>query len=176
MRLQVVRPYLMTMGETNMTTSIKDQSILPSWPVDKIQQVNAKCAAAQIVERLKLSEHESDAEFRKIQAEHASMVASQIKQEGVKTPLGLVQKMAEHQANLFGAEVAISGDDSRASLIFKKPTVWMAVNEMIKMTPEQKSKSMQQWQEWLTDLGKEFGFSVKVDAPDDTRATVTFSR
>jgi hypothetical protein len=160
-----------------MTTSIKEQSIKPSWPVEQIRQMNVKEQALHMVARVKMMEEKGETELPKSGCAVATGVAKQLKQKGVKTPLDLVRHMAEHDANLYGADVAISGDDTKASLILKTPTVWLAVKDMKELSPEEEKVAGKMWRDWLTQFGKEFGFGVDVETtPDDTSAKITFSR
>lgn len=160
-----------------MTTSIKEQTIRPSWPVEKIQEVNTKMKASHVVARIKLMDDAGEEAIEKMRTKTAAAVAEMFKEHGVKTPLDLVKHLAEKEANLFGAEVAIAGDEKEATLINKKPVVWLAVQEMKALSKEQEEKATKLWREWLSDLGRDLGMKVDVQTtPDHKSARITFKK
>jgi len=161
-----------------MTTSAKNkQTVKADWPIQKIQEEITKTIASKIVSRLTMLEEDQEAAVEQHEKISAEQVAEGFKKCGVKTPLDLVKHMAEHEANLFGAQVEYAGDDKSATLFNLKPTMWLEAKKMAKMTSEQEQMMHEQYENWQENLAEALGFTAEVEITNNGNSSqITFSK
>jgi hypothetical protein len=161
-----------------LTTSITKQQLKQSWDLNKVQESATMMVAMQIASHLDFleSNHEKShgKEIEEMDKIAAHRKAQMMKKCGVTNPLELVRHLAEFETNMFGAEVSIEGDDSRATLSNEKPTVWLEAKKLANMNKEQEEKMHHHYKKWMHDLANAFGYKVQVQLTSDS-SRITFS-
>jgi hypothetical protein len=158
-----------------MTTVVAGTKVEAKWDAQKRQEVTARIAAAnclavqnllqKVTPELK-EQYENQAREYKVQA---------FKKIGVRTPLELVQAMAEVDANVYGSKVEISGDDTKAQIKFEQCAVGKAIQEVGNLNQEQMKKMFEGMDACAQKTAKEFGFKAETRVQNDT-AEITFSK
>ncbi len=157
--------------------SKEKQSVKANWPIQKIQQEMTRIIASKIITRLRFMENGNEAFIEKFEKISAEQVANAFKKSGVKTPLDLVEHMAERAANLFGAQVQYAGDARSATLFNEKPTVWLEAKKNANMNVKQEQLMHKHYENWQRDLASAFGFSAKVEITNNGDSSiVTFTK
>ncbi len=154
------------------TTATKVET---KWETKKTQEVTSHMFAAvyhaanEVLSKLGTkAQDEFDTLVLKQKAEH-------YKKLGVKTPLELVKAIAEHDHNVFGSKIEISGDDKKATLKFNSCGMWEASQKIAKLTPEQEKIQGERCTNNMAHFAKEFGFNFEPKHSDDSYE-MTFSK
>lgn len=159
------------------TAAVNKRDVQPSWSVAKMQEEMTKLMAGQIIARLLFIEHNKPDEVNRYEKQTAHQRARVLQDEGVDSPLALVTALAEHEANLFGAKVAICNDERSATLFNEMPAPWLKAKQMANMTQQQEQVMLTHYRGWVRDLGDAFGFEAKVEVTNNGNSSqITFTR
>ncbi|MFX6759364.1 hypothetical protein ABTH30_20970, partial [Acinetobacter baumannii] len=80
----------------------------------------------------------------------------------------LVKAMAEKEANLFGSQIEIWGDDKEAFMHYTMCGMWNAMKQMPQMGKEQQEKMGMQFAMTIEHLAKELGFNGETKMEGET--------
>lgn len=157
-----------------MSTATKTV-VKPTWTLAKTQQETARAAASQCAAAhavlSKLGEQaltEYKATARKFRVDH-------LKEQGVKTPLELATAMAEFEANVFGSQIEVVGDEKSATLNYNACAMWEAMQKVMDLTPAQQEEMGKGFQTCMQDLAHEFGLKAEMTKTENSCA-VTFTK
>lgn len=155
-----------------MTTQTQ---VRPTWDVRKIQEAATMLVAHKIASRIQVIERCAGNEVEKMEKSSALLKAQMLKDCGVKTPMDLVNHLAEFEANMFNSQVSIGGTDKNAFIVNERPTVWLEAKRIANFSKEQESRMQQHYKEWMEYLAEALGFQATVEiAPDGNRSKITF--
>ncbi len=152
-----------------MTTATKTP-IKATWPVSKVQEKAATLAASQCLAAFQVLSKYGEEAIKEYQAAARGFRVAHLKSLGVKTPLELATAMAETEANVFGSQIEVSGDDQSATLTYNSCAMWNAMQKVGNLTPEQQEKMGSGFQSCMQDLAKEFGYKANVEMEGQTCA------
>lgn len=160
-----------------MTTLVQKHSIQPKWSIGELRREATRMVASSIVARIKMMEKAPAGQVNKFVKSSAKEKASFFKACGVQSPLDLVKFLAEHEVNMFGSRAKISGDEDSAFVINEWPRVWLEAKRLAPMNHKQEQMMIHQYETWMQELGKTFGFTTKVQiTKKGCGSTITFSR
>jgi hypothetical protein len=159
-----------------MTPAIAQKTAVEAkWSIEKRQEETANAFARQFLTTMatlgKLGP-EIHEEFSK------NLINSKVeyyKQLGVKTPIDLVNAMAEFESNIFGSKIEIVGDEKKAELIYNQCACWNAMQKVGNLNPQQQERMGKQHEQSIQKIAEAFGFKgeLKIEEP---RAIITFSK
>jgi hypothetical protein len=145
------------------------------WDTQKRNEVAAKAVAGNMLATFAVLQHVTPEQKEQFENTVRANRVQLLKHLGVKTPLELVKAMAEVDANLYGSQVVISGDDNKAEITYEQCAVWTAMKQIGKFTPEQEKQMGEGFEACGAKTIKEFGFTSQTKFDQD-RVTITISR
>jgi hypothetical protein len=157
-----------------MTTAVATK-VEAKWDVQKRNNAAAKAAAGNMLATFAVLQHVTPEQKEQYENTVRANKVQLLKSFGVNSPLDLVKAMAELDANLYGSQVAIAGDDNKAELTYETCAVWNAMKEIGNFTKEQEQQMGQGFEACSAKTIKEFGYKSETKFDGD-RATVTISR
>ncbi len=157
-----------------MTTATKT-TVKANWPTAKTQAEAARAAASQCAAAHAVLSKISEEAVNEYKATARQFKVAHLKEQGVKTPLELVTAMAEFEANVFGSQIEISGDEKSATMNYLACGMWEAIQKVTKMTPEEQEKAGKGFQTCLQDLAHEFGLKADIQMAEKS-CSVTFNK
>jgi hypothetical protein len=100
-----------------MTTATPTkQEVKTTWPVTKIQEESAAAMVRNMRLTFQVLEKAGPEVLKNWYQAFTQMRIEYFQAKNVKTPLELVKAMAEFDANVFGSEIRVWGDDKQAHL------------------------------------------------------------
>lgn len=157
-----------------MTTATKIQ-IKPTWNETQLRDVTSHALVNNYVAVTKLFSKitpELRLEFRTMMA---GMKANYYKNLNVKTPIELAKAMAEFEANVFGSEIVISGDDNSAVVEFVTCNCWNLMQKNSCFTPEMGEQLGECFTTSIDLISKELGLKGHVVMTEKS-AVITFTK
>ncbi len=158
------------------TATVQKQRIEPTWDKAKIQEEATALIARTWMNAFNVIcrfDHKAAEEFERLNNEAR---IKNLTERGVKTPVDLVKAIAEFDANVFGSEIEIEGNDREAKIIFNQCGMWNAMQKAGTMTTEQEEKMGTHFQSCMSNVAKPFGFTAEACFGDKKGATVTFRK
>jgi len=157
-----------------MSTATKTV-VKATWPTAKTQAEAAHAAASQCAAAFGVLSKLGEQAVADYKAAARKLRVAHLKEQGVKTPLELVTAMAEFEANVFGSQIEIVGDEKSATLDYKTCAMWEAMQKVTNMTPAEQEQMGKGMQTCMQDLAHEFGLKADVQMAEKT-CTVTFTK
>jgi len=157
-----------------MTTATKIK-VEPKWSVAKMQEEVANMVSMQMMTSYGVICKHGEELAKEFQAACLQNKVQQFKALGVKTPIELVKAMSEKEANLFGSQIEIWGDDKEASMHYVMCGMWNAMKKNPNMGQQQQEKMGQQFATTIELLAKELGMKGEVKMEGET-CTVHFTK
>ncbi|HEY9773706.1 MAG TPA: hypothetical protein V6C81_07835 [Planktothrix sp.] len=159
-----------------MTTTTPTK-VTTKWDSKKIAETTSHLVAGTWLaafEVLSKLDKKAVEEFHKLTTQHK---LSFYKNLNIKTPMELVRAIAEHDHNLFGSEIEISGDENKATLKYNTCGVWQASEKLgaKNFSPEQQKLMGDQCAQSWNTIAKEFGFNFEPKMTQDSYE-MTFSK
>lgn len=135
------------------------------WDTKKTQEATSHMFASMFVSAFEVISKQGEKAMEEFQKLSREQKINYYKGLNLKTPLELVRAIAEHDFNVFGSQIEISGDDKKATLKYLSCGMWEATQKLAKFTPEQEEKMgagcVATWQIIANDLG--FNFEPKME-------------
>jgi hypothetical protein len=158
------------------TATLSKITVKPTWTVEKLQQNVARAYAMQLIAAMTvLGKHGGEKALEEFQTIMRSNKVEHLKGLGVKTPIELVQHLAEFEANVFGSVVEIWGDEKAAHMTYTTCGMWKAMEASGKLSAEQIEKMGAGMQNCMSLTAKEFGLNAEVVKSNDL-CTVNFTK
>jgi hypothetical protein len=157
-----------------MTTTTKT-TIKATWPITKVQAEAARAAATQCASAHAALTKAGGQALTEYKAAIRKLKVAHLKEQGVSTPLELATAMAEFEANVFGSQIEVSGDEKSATLTYNACAMWEAMQKVTKMTPAEQEEAGKGFQTCLQELAHEFGLKADMQMTEKTCA-VTFTK
>jgi hypothetical protein len=144
------------------TATLSKTTIKPTWTVQKLQEQFARAYALQFLAAINTVGKHGEKAVEELQTAMRANKIEYIKGLNVKTPIELVQAMAEFETNVFGSVVEISGDEKSAHMTYNQCGMWNAIEKYGKLTPEMQEKMGGSFQNCMNLTAKEFGLKAEV--------------
>ena len=157
-----------------MTTATK-ALVKANWPITKVQAEAVHAAASQCAAAFGVLSKLGEQAVADYKAASRKFKVAHLKEHGVKTPLELVTAMAELEANVFGSQIEVAGDEKSATMTYAACAMWDAMQKVTNMSAEEQEKMGKGFQTCMQDLANEFGFKADMQMGEKTCA-VTFSK
>lgn len=145
-----------------MSTVIENKKpVAPNWQTSKVQTEVLKSVAtiyASLEKTLSKTSPEIVAEVNKIVLINKGYYENQ----PIKTPIDLVNAIAEYTANVLGIKVAIAGEPNKASVVFEGGTLANQLAAINSVPPNQVPALVEYFKNGLADLGAQFGFKSEI--------------
>lgn len=157
-----------------MTTASKIK-VTPNWTKEKLQEVSSQAMVNNYIAVTKLFEKISPElrhDFRKTMA---SMKVEHYKSLNVKTPMDLAKAMAEFDANVFGSQMIVSGDENKAEIEFESCGCWELMQKHSCFTEDLGASLGECFQTSIDLICMEMGFKGRVDFSAE-KATIQISK
>jgi hypothetical protein len=150
-----------------MTTATKIK-VEPKWSMAKMQEEVANMVAMQMMTSYGVVCRHGEELAKEFHAACLQNKVQQYKALNVKTPMDLVKAMSEKEANLFGSQIEIWGDDKDAHMNYTMCGMWNAMKKHPQMGQQQQEMMGQQFAMTMEQLAKELGFKGEVKMEGDT--------
>jgi len=158
------------------TATLSKTTVKPSWTVEKLQENFSRAYAQQMIAAMTVvGKLGGEKAIEELQSTMRANKIEHLKGLGVKTPIELVQHLAEFEANVFGSVVQIWGDEKSAHMTYESCGMWTAMEKHGKLTAEQKEKMGSGMQNCMSLTAKEFGLNAEVKM-DKEICTVNFTK
>jgi hypothetical protein len=157
-----------------MSTATKTV-VKATWPTAKTQAEAARAAASQCAAAIGVLSKLGEQALTDYKAAARKLRVAHLKEQGVKTPLELATAMAEFEANVFGSQIEVSGDEKSATLNYIACAMWDAMVKVTNMTPAEQEQAGKGFQTCMQDLANEFGLKADMQMAEKTCA-VTFTK
>ena len=157
-----------------MTTATQTP-VKATWPITKVQEQAARIAASNLSAAFQILSKHGEESVNEFKAAVRKFKVAHLKEVGVKTPLELANAVAEIEANVFGSQITISGDEKAATLTYQTCAMWNAMQKLNNFTPAEQEKMGAGFQTCMQDLANEFGFKANVQMAGQT-CSVTFNK
>jgi len=157
-----------------MTTATATK-IEAKWDTQKRNNATAKAVAGNMLATYAVLQHVTPEQKEQYENTVRANKVQLLKSFGVNSPLELVKAMAELDANLYGSQVAIAGDDNKAELTYEACAVWNALKEIGNLTKEQEQQMGRDFEACDAKTIKEFGYKSETKM-NGNRVTVIVSR
>lgn len=152
-----------------MTTATKTQ-IKPTWTQKQLQDATSQSLVNNYIAVTKLFEKISPELRHEFRSGMAKMRADYFKSLNIKTPLELAKAMAEFDANVFGSDVIISGDDSKASIEYETCGCWNMMQKHSCFKPEMGESLGECFKTSIDLICKEMGLKGHVEMTEESAA------
>jgi hypothetical protein len=157
-----------------MTTATKIQ-IKPTWNEAQLREVTSHVLVNNYIAITKMFAKVSPELRLEFRTMMAGMKANYYKSLNVKTPMELAKAMAEFEANVFGSDIVISGDDNKAEIEYVTCGCWNLMQKNSCFTAEI-GEQLGECFSVSTDLiAKELGFKGNV-VMSEKSAVITFTK
>jgi len=156
-------------------TTVTKTPVKPTWPASKVQEEAARMAASHLLAAYQVIAKQGEPALKEYQAAARQFKVAYLKGLGVKNALELATAAAELEANLYGSQIEIAGDEKSATLTYSSCAMWNAIKKLSNMTPQEEEKMGSSFQTCMQDLASEFGLNAKVQFEGQSCA-VTFAK
>ncbi len=138
-------------------TTLQKTLIKPTWKAEEFHATNSKMAAKQMMVTMKVLAKHGEEIKKEWETEMRDSMKQYFVEKNVKTPIEFAQAKAELEANLYGSEVEVWGDDKEAHFTYKTCGMWKAM-EACGVTKEQMEKMSSGFESCVKNMAQEFGF------------------
>lgn len=148
------------------------------WETSRIQQEAAVAVTSTMAIATRLLCSSNPGLLAQLRVEWAKAKVSQLRRQGVRTPIELARAWSEYETNLFGSKIRYWGDENEAHVEYEVCGCWSALEAMTVSESEQNAMS-DGWSQMTRVLAQEFGFtgSEKLATnPDEAPCTISFVR
>lgn len=145
----------------NLRTKIE-----PTWPAEKIRrETNSLIGSYKIAVWQTLKDKPE--ELEKIQDFFFAERLEDMLASGVETPLDLVNYLGELTANLSGANISVSGNETEASISYDDVPDWDTMKSKLDLNNETKEQFLLLMKDSLQRFCEPLGFDCSVEATWD---------
>lgn len=142
-------------------TTLQKTLIKPTWKVEEVHAKTSKLVATQMMVTMKVLAKYGEEAKKEWETEMRESMKKYFVEKNVKTPIEFAQAKAELEANVYGSEIEIWGDDKEAHFTYKTCGVWKAM-EACGVTKEQMDKMSSGFESCVKNMAHEFGFQAEL--------------
>ncbi|MBX9686126.1 MAG: hypothetical protein K2X27_05460 [Candidatus Obscuribacterales bacterium] len=157
-----------------MTTASKIQ-IKATWTQKQLQEVAANTMVNNYIGVTKLFEKLTPELRQEFRVMMAGMKVNYYKSIGVKTPMDLAKAMAEFDANVFGSEVVLVGDENKVEIHYETCGCWNLMQKNACFTPAMGESLGECFKTSIELITKELGLKGHVEMTE-TSAVIHISK
>ena len=157
------------------TATLSKTTIKPTWTVEKLQENFARAYAQQMLAAMNVVGKHGEKAVEELGAAMRANKIEHLKGLGVKTPIELVQALAEFETNVFGSIVEVWGDEKSAHMTYTACGMWKAIEKYGKLDAAQQEKMGGNFQNCMSLTAKEFGLNAEV-VMDKEICTINFTK
>lgn len=143
------------------TITENKKPVAANWQTSKVQAEVVKSVAtiyASLEDILSTEKPEIIAEVNKIVLINKGYYASL----PIKTPIELINAIAEYAANVLGIKVAIVEDNNKASIVFEGGTLASKLASINKVPANEVPALIDYFKNGIVELGAQFGFKTEI--------------
>lgn len=147
------------------TITTNKKPVAPNWQTAQVQTEVVKSVAtiyASLETVLAKASPEIAAEAAKIVLINKGYYANL----PIKSPLDLVNAVAEYTANVLGIKVAIVGDADKPLIIFEGGTLANKLAAVISLAPSQVPTLIDYFKKGFGELGAQFGYKTEITSAE----------
>jgi hypothetical protein len=153
----------------------KKTTVHPTWTPERIREHTARIMATQYCATMSILSKYGEPAITEFDNATRSRKVEYYRSQGVKTPMDLIRTMAETEANIFGSNIEIWGEDNNASMTYNMCGMYNAMQKYCGLTKEQEEKMGTHFGNYIERLGREFGFTGSVTW-EQPGGTITFKK
>ncbi len=155
-------------------TTLQKTLVKPTWKVEDVHAKISKVVATQMMTTMKVLAKYGEEAKTEWETEMRESMKKYFVEKNVKTPIEFAQAKAELEANLYGSEIEIWGDDKEAHFTYKTCGVWKAM-EACGVDKAQMEKMTTGFESCVKNMAKEFGFQAELKFEGET-PTITYRK
>lgn len=157
------------------TIATQKTPIQVTWTTDHIQAMAARTMAHNWCDTFMVLSKYGPEAIRDYERVSHFREADYYQQLGCRTPMELIRAIAEFETNVLGSKIEIWGDDNCASMSYTSCAIWNTLHEHGDMDEEHEEQLGVHFQNCVTGLAREFGFTGEVTF-EETGATITIHK